>query len=125
MLSVLILGSILSRSLPESLFKLSRLYYLDLSGNLLLSIPKSIVQLLGLKYLNIADNHLALFPYFLGNLPSLSVLVCQRNPYRDVSEEVCKLSTEALLSTIRDYVSNHKEEEETPPVLFVFVRHFI
>lgn len=83
---------------------------------MLMTIPDSITKLLGLQYLNIADNHLALFPYFLGNLPSLSILVCQRNPYRDVTQDICGLSAEALLSTIRLYLGNHQESKEDPDV---------
>lgn len=81
-----------------------------------MTIPKSITNLLGLQYLNIADNRLALFPYFLGNLPSLSILVCQRNPFRDVTQDICGLSAEALLSTIRLYLGSHQDYEEDEAV---------
>ena len=83
---------------------------LDISGNNICFIPNTFAHLLSLEYFNFSDNKIERFPYFLGYLPSLQVLYCQRNPFQNISKEDIDNSSSTLLLTIRMYLSNHSHE---------------
>ena len=69
-------------------------------------------RLLNLKYINLANNQIESFPYFLGRLPSLEVILCDQNPYTNVSKEFISQSPFTLLPALRQYVFDHKDVED-------------
>lgn len=83
---------------------------LDVSGNSICFIPSTFARLISLEYFNMSDNNIELFPYFLGYLPSLRVLYCQRNPFQNIKKEEIENSSVNLILTIRHYLSEHPSE---------------
>lgn len=66
--------------IPKEIGDLINLSRLDVSGNQLVMLTSNVSRLINLRYLNFADNKLESFPYFLGQLPSLENVICERNP---------------------------------------------
>ena len=66
-------------------------------------------RLLNLKYINLVNNQIESFPYFLGRLPSLEVILFDQNPYTNVSKEFIAQSPFTLLPALRQYVFDHKD----------------
>ena len=69
-------------------------------------------RLLNLKYINLVNNQIESFPYFLGRLPSLEVILFDQNPYTNVSKEFIAQSPFTLLPALRQYVFDHKDLED-------------
>ena len=82
-------------------------------------------HLLNLKYINLVNNQIESFPYFLGRLPSLEVILCDQNPYTNVSKEFITQSPFTLLPALRQYVFDHKDLEDGAVVAdAVDISHF-
>lgn len=60
--------------------------------------------------MNFSDNQIELFPFFLGYLPSLKVIFCQRNPFQNIQLNEIALSSNSLLQYIRNYLQEHDDE---------------
>lgn len=101
---------ILISSLPKEIGFLPSLLKLDVSGNTISFIPTSFTRLISLEFLNFSDNKIELFPYFLGYLPSLKVIFCQRNPFQNIQMNEITHSSVSLLCHIRNYLQEHDDE---------------
>ncbi len=66
-------------SLPEEIWNLDKLKYLDLGGNRLTDIPKEIKQLTSLDALNLSHNQIADLPQEMQELRRLNTLYIARN----------------------------------------------
>ena len=94
--------------IPKEIGDLINLSRLDVSGNQLVMLTSNVSRLINLRYLNFADNKLESFPYFLGQLPSLENVICERNPYKDATKELIGQSSSALIKAMRKYVFEHQ-----------------
>jgi len=65
--------------LPESISKLKHLEVLDLAGNALKHLPTEIEKLLHLRHLDLAYNHITNLPQEIGQLKLLNYLDCSAN----------------------------------------------
>ncbi len=75
-------------SIPEEIFKLSALTYLDLSFNTLSSLSSSIGRLTHLQRLDLYDNMLTTLPIELNQLTELTEFFIANNPIEIVPEEL-------------------------------------
>lgn len=91
---------------------------LDVSGNRICFIPNTFAQLISLEAFNFSDNNIELFPYFIGYLPNLKTLYCQRNPFQNIQITDVEGSSSNLLFVIRRYLEENPNkysfEDETP-----------
>ena len=100
---------IIGRVIPKEIGDLINLSRLDVSGNQLIMVSRNVSRLINLRYLNFADNKLESFPYFLGQLPSLEIIICERNPYKDATKEFIAQSSNVLIKELRKYVFEHQD----------------
>ena len=94
--------------IPKEIGDLINLSRLDVSGNQLVMLTSNVSRLINLRYLNFADNKLESFPYFLGQLPSLENVICERNPYKDATKEYDEQSSNVLIKKLQKYVFEHQ-----------------
>ena len=85
--------------LPDSLWNLTSLTTLDLSGNVLAKLPDSLGNLTSLTTLDLSDNVLAKLPDSLGNLTSLTTLDLSDNVLAKLPD--CKHSDPRYVRTER------------------------
>lgn len=77
--------------LPDSLWELTFLQSLDLSGNQLASLPESIGHLTALKSLNLSSNLLSSLPETIGRITNLQLLNVSRNSLTRLPEFIGQL----------------------------------
>jgi Leucine-rich repeat (LRR) protein len=77
---------------PQELFQLSDLHYLDLSYNQLTELPPELGQLSNLRVLGLIYNQLAELPPELGQLPNLQELYLYSNQLTALPPELGQLS---------------------------------
>ena len=95
--------------LPNAVGRLQNLSRIDISGNELILLPNSVSGMINLKYINFADNKMEHFPYYIGRLPSLEIIICNRNPFKNVEKEFTEQSSQMIIQNIRQYVYEHQE----------------
>ncbi|NWX45304.1 LRC18 protein, partial [Steatornis caripensis] len=76
-----------AKNLPEELNLLKNLHILNLGLNCLDSIPSSLGALTELREIGVFDNALTSIPSSVQELPKLTKLNAERNPFPDSSEE--------------------------------------
>ena len=95
------------------MFSLPCLQVLDISGNQITRISRSILNLFNLKHLNISHNYIESFPLFLGQLPLLSLLLCDNNPFRNLPKEITGASSKTMILYLQAH-SSIPEQLSTP-----------
>lgn len=100
------------RLLPEAICELRNLSRIDVSGNELILLPNEVSGLINLKYINFADNKIEHFPYYLGCLPSLDIIICNRNPFKNVEKEFTEQPSRIIIQKMRQNVFKHQENLE-------------
>ena len=75
-------------SLPNELFRFTKVIYLNLEKNKFQEFPENLDTLTKLKYLNISKNKLKIFPLVITRLFELEVLVANRNHFERIPNNI-------------------------------------
>ncbi len=99
-------------SVPEALWQLTTLQWLELSGNQLTSVPEALGQLIALQRLDLSRNQLTSVPAALGQLTALQGLNLSGNKLTSVPEALGHL---AEAGTLRELFLHGNETLGIPP----------
>jgi Leucine-rich repeat (LRR) protein len=81
------------RSIPDTVWKLQNLQYLDFSDNRISNVPEEIDRLTNLKDLNLAGNQLKMLPSSIGSLMHLECLILDNNKLESLPETINQLKS--------------------------------
>ena len=97
------------KEIPDAVFNLGRLTYLDLSDNELVSLSEKINQLQNLIVLNLGNNQLANLPKTISQLHNLAHLDLSNNRLANLSETISQLHNLTHLDLSRNQLANLPE----------------
>lgn len=91
----------LTGAIRSQIGQLANLRVLDASNNQMTGVPAEIGQLANLEILNLSNNQLTGLPYELGNLKKLKILNLSGNAYSEADLEVIKKGLPANVEIIK------------------------
>ena len=97
-------------SIPDSLYNLSSLKHLDLSGNKVKNLSEDISKLENLEFLDVSQNQLESIPDALSKMTSLKDIIVYNNPLKDINDDL------AFKTYPLNHAFNEKEGSHVPVI---------